>query len=187
MSALTLGWSRRVQARIAAAITFAFVICSPAAAQSGPSTESDTPEIISKLFECREIASPDDRLACFDREVAAVVAAQESDEIVIADREQVQRTRRGLFGLQLPNLGLFGGSDDEALNELTATLAGATKLKNGRHIFELEDGARWIETEDVSGFRKFKAGDTIVIKKAALGSFKAKVNGKRAAKVRRLN
>jgi len=159
----------------------------PVVAQSDGGTEKETPEIISNLFECREIADAAQRLACFDREVAAVYEAQESDELMIADREQVEKTRRGLFGLRLPDLGIFGGNEDEALNELSSTLARATKLKNGRHIFELEDGARWIETEDVAGFRKFKAGDTIVIRKAALGSFKAKVNGKRAAKVRRLN
>lgn len=160
----------------------------PVLAQDRSSEPVETPELIAELFACREIADPDERLACYDREVATVAEAQASRELVIADREQVNKTRRGLFGLRLPDLGIFGGEDDEdGVNEITATLARATKLDNGRHIFELEDGARWIETENAAGFRKFKAGDTIVIKRAAFGSFKAKVNGKRAVKVRRLN
>ena len=172
----------------ASAVGIATLIAAhPAQAQAGQSPEKDTPEIISKLFECRDIADPEQRLACFDREVSAVYEAQASEQLVIADRQQVEKTRRGLFGLKLPDLGIFGGRDDDALKEIEAVLAGATKLRNGRHIFELEDGARWIETEDVAGYRKFKAGDPIVISRGALGSFKAKVDGKRAAKVRRIN
>ncbi|MFL0357386.1 hypothetical protein ACI5KX_13010 [Erythrobacter sp. GH1-10] len=157
-------------------------------AQDNPSGLSETPEVVDRLFACREISDPDARLACFDREADAVYAARESRELVIAEREDIDEARRGLFGLKLPNIRLFGGGDDdEGLNEISATLAGATKLRNGRHIFELEDGARWIETEDVSGYRRFQAGDTIVIEQASLGSYKAKVDGKRAVRVRRIN
>lgn len=167
-------------------------VSSPAIAQDAtggePADQFDTPKVIDKLFECRSIADPEARLACFDREVGAVYQARESKELVIAEREQLDEAKRGLFGLNLPTLGLFkGGDDEDEISEVTTVLAGATKLRNGRHIFELENGARWIETGDASGFRKFKAGDTIVISKAAFGSFKAKVNGKRAVRVRRIN
>ncbi|MBD2842567.1 hypothetical protein [Erythrobacter rubeus] len=165
-------------------------LSAPLSAQtpSDPADALETPEVIGKMFDCREIADPTERLACFDREVAKVFEAQESKELVLAEREQIVEAKRGLFGLNLPKIRLFGGSDgDDDVNEITATLANAEKLGNGRHIFELEDGARWIETESTTGFRRFGAGDTIVIKKAALGSFKAKVNNKRAVKVRRLN
>ena len=161
---------------------------SPVAAQSQEEPEIATPQVIDRMFECRSIAEPEARLACFDREVAAVFAARESKELVIAEREQVEEAKRGLFGLKLPTIKLFGGgSDEDDLNEITTTLAGATKLDSGRHIFELEDGARWIEVEDAAGYRRFKAGDEITISRASLGSFKAKVDGKRAVQVRRIN
>ena len=180
--------SKLIRTTIAA---FAFISAATVFAQSSGDTEDavETPAIVEELFECREIVDPAERLACFDREVARVYEAQNSRELVIADREQVRETRRGLFGLKLPKLGIFGGGDDDedAVNEISATLASARKLDSGRYVFELEDGVRWLETESVSGFRRLKAGDTIVIKKAALGSFKAKVNGKRAVRVRRLN
>lgn len=160
----------------------------PAVAQAEAEPEFDRPEAIEKLYDCRTIEQPEARLACFDREVGAVFEAQQSRELVIAEREEVDEAKKGLFGLKLPNIRLFGGGDDDdGIDEISATLAGATKLGNGRHIFELEDGARWIETEDARGYRRFKAGDTIVIEKAALGSFKASVDGKRAVKVRRIN
>ncbi len=164
------------------------LIAPPVAAQSDPTDAIETPEVIEKLFECRAIQDPQERLACFDREVAAVSTAQESRELVIADRQQVTEARRGLFGLKLPKIRLFGGGDeDDEVNEITATLADARKLSNGRYVFELEDGARWIQTENGIGFKRFKAGDTIVIKQAALGSFKARVADKNAGRVRRLN
>ncbi len=173
---------------LVAATSVAAIAGAPAIAQSGADGQVETPEIVSELFECREIADPQARLACFDREVARVYEAQNARELVIADREQVRETKRGLFGLKLPKLGILGGDDDaDDVNELTATLVSVRKLENGRHVFTLEDGVRWLQTESVSGYQRYKVGDSIVIKKAALGSFKAKVNGKRAMRVRRLN
>lgn len=169
-------------------VTMVAVATSPVAAQSDPAEAIDTPEVIDKLFECRAIAEPEARLACFDREVADVYEAQQSRELVIADRATVNEARRGLFGLKLPKIKLFGGGDDESkVDQITAVLTDARRLSNGRYIFELEDGARWIQTEDGIGRKRFKAGDTIVIKNAALGSFKARVNNRNAGRVRRLN
>ncbi|MDJ0643063.1 MAG: hypothetical protein QNJ15_09610 [Erythrobacter sp.] len=165
------------------------LVVQPLAAQSDPAEEIDTPEVVGKLFECRAITDPEARLACFDREVADVYEAQQSRDLVIADREKVAEAKRGLFGLRLPKIRLFGGGDeeDEEVNQITATLTQARRLSNGRFVFELEDGARWMQTEDSIGRKRFKAGDTIVIKRAALGSFKARVNDKNAGRVRRLN
>ncbi|MBV7264924.1 hypothetical protein [Erythrobacter ani] len=177
-----------VAAGFAAVWLSATAAAQPAQAPTDAADALETPEVIEKMFGCREITDADARLACFDQEVAKVFAAQESRELVLAEREQIVEAKRGLFGLNLPKIRLFGGGEgDEDVNEITATLASAEKLGNGRHIFELEDGARWIEIESATGFRKFGAGDTIVIERAALGSYKAKVNNKRAVKVRRLN
>ncbi|MEL6529369.1 MAG: hypothetical protein AAGK01_02390 [Pseudomonadota bacterium] len=164
------------------------LLAGPAIAQSAPEDRLETPEVVSKLFECRSIQDPTERLACFDREVADVFAAQESNDLVIAEREQVKEARRGLFGLNLPKIKLFSGGDEEDdVSEISATLADARRLGNGRFVFELEDGVRWIQTENNIGRKRFKAGDTIVIKKAALGSFKARVNNRSAGRVKRLN
>ena len=159
-----------------------------AAAQEGVVDKLENPKVIDRLFECRTIENPEARLACFDREVGAVYEAQESRELVIAEREQVEEAKRGLFGLTLPKIRLFGGGDgDQDIDELTAVLAGARVMGNGLYEFELEDGARWVQTEKSVGRRRYGAGDTIVISKGAIGSFKAKVNGERAMRVRRVN
>ena len=174
---------------ISAAGIGAIVGCSlPARAQEESAPALETPEVIDRLFECRAIADDAARLACFDGAVGAVFAARESRELVIAEREQVEEAKRGLFGLNLPKIRLFGGGDDaQEASELTATLASATMMGNGLYIFELEDGARWVETEKGVGRKRYERGDTIVISKGALGSYKAKVNGQRAMRVRRIN
>ncbi len=164
------------------------VLPSTAAAQTQSEQQTATPEVIDKMFECRAIADPQARLACFDSAVGAVFAARESNELVIAERAEVEEAKRGLFGLKLPKIKLFGGDEvDGEVDEISAILASASRLDSGRFIFELEDGARWIQTESAAGYKRYKAGDTIVIKKASLGSFKAKVNGGRAVRVRRIN
>lgn len=147
-----------------------------------------TPDVIEKLFGCREIADPEARLACFDREADRVYRAQQSRELVIADKEQIQETRRGLFGLSLPKLGIFGSDDDDDdIEQLKTTLSSARRMSNGRYLLILEDGARWRQTEDVSGYQRYEPGDTVVISKAALGSFRASINGKRGVRVKRVN
>lgn len=174
---------------IAAYPIFLVCLCAPVLAQSSPSEEVETPVIVGELFECRQIADPDDRLACFDREVDRVFDAQDSRELVIVDREQIQEARRSLFGLTLPDALLFGGADgdEEGTDEITATLANASRGPNGLFTFELEDGARWLQTDRAVGRQRYNAGDTIVIKRSTFGSFRAKVNGRAGIRVRRIN
>lgn len=166
----------------------AAMVIAPVNAQTDNADPPQSPEAVEQMFNCRSVEQPLERLACFDRTVQTVFDARASRDIVIADREQVTEARRGVFGLKLPTMRLFGGGDDdEEINEITSTLAGAERMRNGLYIFELEDGARWMQTEDAAGYQRYEAGDTIIIERAALGSFKAKVNGRRAVRVRRLN
>lgn len=156
--------------------------------QSNVSDRQDNPEVIEKLFDCRSIADANERLACFDREVDIVFTARESNEIVITDREQIKETRRGLFGFNLPKIGLFGGGDDDdEVNEVMATVAEARQQRNGRYLIVLSDGARWIQTDSTAVLRDIDSGETIVIKTAAFGSYLAKVGSRRAFRVKRVD
>ena len=148
-----------------------------------------TPEVVSRLFDCRKIEDPTERLACFDREVAVVEEAEASDALVIADREQIREARKGLFGFSLPKIRLFGGGDDdeEDIDELEAVIASANRARNGKMLLTLEDGARWIQTDNTPILGTIDPGDDVTIEKAALGSYKAKIGRKRAFRVKRLN
>ena len=115
--------------------------------------------------------------------------AQSSNQVVIADREQVREARRGLFGLTLPRIKLFDGDGDEGdeISEIDGVVQSARKLRSGKWLVRLEDGAVWQQTEPPrSSQRDPKAGDSIVIKRAALGSYMAKINDGRGFKVMRV-
>ena len=86
---------------------------SVAVSASASEKERETPQVFKDAVACRDIADPAQRLACYDTAVGALATAEEQDDVVIASREEIRETRRGLFGLSLPKIKLFGGGDDE--------------------------------------------------------------------------
>lgn len=162
----------------------ALLIAVPAAAQEN---SSERPQALTRVLDCRAQQSPQERLACYDREVAALQQAEESRQLVVMDRQQVRRTRRTLFGLALPNLGLFGDDNDdqEGVSEIQSTLRGAVQNPYGKWILTLEDGARWIQLDGREFSREPRAGHAIRIRRAAMGSYLANIDNQIAIRVRR--
>ncbi len=168
-----------------AAATFSVA---PAFAKDAPQPR---PEIFRKLVDCRSVADNAARLACYDAQVARLDEAESRKELVVVDKEQVKKARKGLFGLSLPDLGgVFGTGDDEedenGLSEIQSTIKAALTGKTGKWTIILEDGAKWVQT-DTTAIRAPKPGQPVIIRKGALGSFVAKVNDLRAFKVVRVN
>ncbi|HEX8533793.1 MAG TPA: hypothetical protein VF662_06465 [Allosphingosinicella sp.] len=143
---------------------------------------------LTKLAECRSIAEAAARLACFDRETAALEAAQASGAVVIVEREEIRSTRRKLFGLTLPNLSVFGDDTPgaEGISQIESKIRRISRNPYGKWIFELEDGARWaqIDTRELS--RTPRVGDSIKIRRATMGSYLANVQGQIAIGVERV-
>ena len=166
-------------------------LCTPAVAQEVDRRKALTapPAIYTDMIACKNIADPTARLACFDEKVTALQTAQSSNQVVIAEREQVREARRGQFGLTLPRIKLFDGDGDEGdeIAEIESTIKSARTIRSGKWVISLEDGAVWLQTDSPrSSMRDPKSGDSITIKRAALGSYMAKVNGGRAFKVKRV-
>ena len=159
---------------------------------SAKRADQPRPEIFRKLIDCRTVADSASRLACYDAQVAKLDEAESRNELVVVDKEQVRKARRGLFGLSLPDLGgVFGhgdekGDDAQGLSEIETTIASAKEGNYGKWIIVLADGARWEQTE-ARDIRDPKPGQTIKIRKAALGSFFANINGATAIRVKRVN
>lgn len=151
--------------------------------------EKQVPEVFSNVVKCRAIADDQARLACFDAAVGEMASAKDADDLLVMSREQVRETRRGLFGLKLPSLKIFGGGGEndgiEAVKRLEAKIASVGRVQGG-YVFRLEDGAVWDQTDN-SYLRPPKEGDSIVIERASLGSYFARVNGGVAVRVRRRN
>ena len=174
--------------RIAFAATALLCLATAASAQQVRAHE-ERPEVLTRVVQCRSLASAEERLACYDREVAAMDAAQASGQLITMDRQQVRRTRRSLFGLSLPNLGIFGedNEDEEEASRIESTVRSASQNANGKWIIVLEDGARWLQIDTRDLNFPPRAGQPIRIRRASLGSYLANVNNQVAIRVRRLN
>ena len=163
----------------------ALTVSTPALAQQQKPAER--PTAFKKLVDCRRIADAPGRLACFDREVAAIDAAEAGQELVVLDKAQISRARRGLFGLSLPNVGIFGGSDaDQETGAIETTIKRAWQVADGKWGFELADGAQWMQTDSRDLSSDPKPGQEIKIRSAALGSYLANINKQTAIRVRRI-
>lgn len=163
------------------------VLSGPALAQAGDAPRSES---LKRLVDCRSITDGAERLACFDREVAAIDAAEAANELVVVDREQIRKTRRTLFGLALPDLGIFGGGSgdekEDGVSQIESTIKKAERGAYGRWVITLETGAVWAQTDDRNLPRWPKAGQPILIKRGVLGSFMANINEQNAIRVERL-
>jgi hypothetical protein len=167
------------------------LLAAPAAAQDRDGTAR--PAVLQSLYDCRSIADPADRLACFERQTAALEAAETSRDVRIVSRNELRRAQRGLFGLSLPNLGdLFGGRDDDedrapdpdVIQEITAAITEVGRDSSGKLVLVLDNGQRWIQT-DTGGGRSPRTGQNVTIRRASLGGFMASVEGRAGFRVRR--
>ncbi|WP_083276631.1 hypothetical protein [Sphingobium phenoxybenzoativorans] len=179
----------RIATRIGATLVCAgIVLAIPVqAAQKAP------PRALSKLLDCRAITDSAARLACYDEQVSAIESATEKNEVVVMDKEDVRQTRRSLFGFSMPKLPFLGGGDDDKnddedenrVTQIDDTIKNLRAMSYGIWVFTLEDGSQW-QTADPMPYGTPKPGLKISIKRAALGSYKASVNGWPAVKIKRV-
>ena len=170
-----------------------FAILTPAfwVSNAGPALAKDnnqvmqTPATYQAVLDCKSIADPSARLACYDQKVSTLAAAVRDHQLVIADRETVREARRGLFGLSLPRLKLFGGDgDSEEVQQIESTIKAVRSASDGMPIFVLADESRWKQTDGRTLFAK--AGGKIKVKRTAMGGYMANVDGQTGVRVVRL-
>ncbi len=172
----------RIAAIVVASVLLA-TVAGPASAESKPRKTERAP-LLAAVTQCRAIADPAARLTCFDTSVAALDTAERSQAVVVVDQQQVRETKRNLFGISLPNLGLFGSDD---LPQIETTVTSAAVDGAGHWSFVMADGARWTQTDDNVIARRPRANDKVIIKRAALGSFRLSVGGQPGVKAKRQN
>lgn len=172
-------------------VVVALAVMSPVALVVTPLNAQDQarPTALNALSACRTIADSGDRLACFDRQAAALEEAEKRGDVVVADRAEIRKTKRTLFGLNLPNFSLFSkraeSAEEPEIQEIDTTLSGSG-YANRVWTFVLADGARWRQTDALTLFQP-KAGDKVHIRRAALGSYFLKVGNQRAVRAQRIN
>lgn len=172
--------------------TFLIYLLIAGAAGAAEAYAADQPIRSSRLMDdlrsCRAIGDAAQRLACYDSSAAKLEEAIAKRDAIIVDREDVRRTKRSLFGLDLPNFSLFGGKADEDKERISQIDAVAKTVREGPYgvwRITLDDGATW-ETSQ-SGYRAPRPGSKIRIKAGALSSYLLSVDGSPSVKAHRIN
>ena len=177
-----------VRARIVAA---GLLICAlsasaaPLAAAPAPSDQERAKEL-QQLIDCKKIADPTQRLACYDQAAGALDQAEAKGDIVVVNREQARKVRRQAFGFTMPSISLFErGEKPEDVSSTEGKIASARKTLGGKWEIKLEDGAAWIQIDLTEIPIDPKPGQTVKIKRASMGSYMMEVGNQRAVKVHR--
>lgn len=153
--------------------------------------DDETPAPLAPLKACQAEADPAARLACYDRVAAEMLAATAAGDLRVIDREEIKKTRRGLFGFSLPDFGIFGRGDDEedeaeeeGFDVLNTTIAGVSGSHGSGYIITTAEGAVWQLDEEPR--MSPKVGQTVEIRSAALSSYFLRINGKGGVKGHRI-
>ena len=163
-----------------------------AAAQSSsaqPKTgDGPPPAQIQNLLNCRGIADSAQRLACYDNAAGTINEAVTKKDLVVFDREAVRKTKRGLFGLTVPDLGIFGDEDDAVeVKQIEGEIVSTAMNADGGYIFRLADGSRWTQMDGKPIALPPASGDKVVVKKGTFGSYILSVARQPGVKVKRIN
>lgn len=151
----------------------------PATAQDDPTGPLDT------VIACRTTADTAARLACYDRATAALAEAREKKEVVVLDRPGMKKVRRSLFGFSTGKLPFLPDGQED--NELETAIVSLRSLGHGKWAFRTREDAEWRTTEAITSPNPPRVGQAIVIRRAALGSYMAKIPGYRTVRIMRVS
>lgn len=188
----------------ASSVVMAMVLLlAPAVAASPP---------VDGVLACRRIASNAARLACFDRQSAAIAAQMAT----VADRSPPPSAPPAIaarpaapgvavagaatiHGSALDPVQTFGLAEGQILareeaaqraprplEHIEAHIVGLAGMADGREIFTLDNNQVWAELEP-DGDLYAKPGETVEISRGWLGSYMLKVKSRRSSKVTRLH
>jgi hypothetical protein len=155
-------------------------------AQARPIPNTGTPQTIQQLIACRTIADSAQRLACYDREAAAVDKAIASRDLVVIDKARATAAKRSLFGFSVPNFGgLFGGGEND-VKQIESTIATVGHNAEGGWLLKLADGSVWTQVDDAELGLPPERGQQVTVSRGALGSFYVQLGKHPGFKVKRI-
>jgi len=167
-------------------ITATLAMAAASAAGAKPKVASGTPANMQRLLGCRSIQDSAQRLACYDRETAAVDQAIAKRDLVMIDKARATQAKRSLFGFSIPDFGgLFGGNEDE-VKEISSTVTAFSHNAYTGWTITLADGSVWGQTDDAQlGLPPLK-GQKVVVHRGSFGAFYLRLNGQPGYKVKRI-
>lgn len=176
------------RARLAATGVLIATLAASAAplAAPAPVTPQERAAELQRLIDCRKITDPTQRLACYDQAAGALDQAEAKGDIVVVNREQARKVRRQAFGFTMPSITLFErGEKPEEVATADGVIASAHKALTGKWVIKLQDGATWSQTDLTEIPLDPKPGQTVKIKRAAMGSYMMTIGNQRAVRVHR--
>lgn len=164
-------------------IVLAFAIATPTNAQeAGPAG----PPAIANLSNCRTMSVTSERLSCFDRTALELETALRGGELLVVDRTQATAARRQAFGsTDAPADVLLPPRPQDRIDAIETTLTRATQAGDGRWTFVLADGNTWTQVDTDRVRINNRAGETVRVRRAAMGSYLLVVGHSGAVRVRR--
>ena len=160
------------------------VVLAAGSAPAARKVQTGTPAQVQRLMACRSIAAADQRLACYDREAAAMQQAITNQDLFMVDKERARAAGRSLFGFSIPNFGGLFGSNGE-ISQIEATIKSAGHNSDGGWLITLDDGSVWTQTDDWPGLDA-RPGRKVIVKRGVLGSFWLSIPGQNGIKVKRV-
>ena len=147
---------------------------------------SDAP---AALLACRNISDAAARLACFDREAAALAPApRASGAAPTAVRPAPALDPQQQFGLPERAVAakeVAAGTRAADATKIEARLVEIVPAVDGRAVFTLDNGQVWRQLSQ-EGDLLAKQGDAVTISRGLLGSYWLALKSKRGCKVTRL-
>ena len=167
-------------------ITAASLVLATSSAEAKQPVASGTPANMQRLLGCRSIQDSAQRLACFDRETAAVDQAIARRDLVMIDKARATQAKKSLFGFSIPDFGgLFGGADDE-VKEIASTVVTFSHNPYTGWTIKLADGSTWAQTDDAQLGLPPTKGQKVVVHRGSFGAFFLRLNGQPGYKVKRI-
>jgi hypothetical protein len=171
------------KAVIIAGVSAVFIAVS---AGAKPIPNTGTPPTVQQLIACRSIADSAQRLACYDRQSAALDKAIASKDVVVIDKAKATATKRSLFGFSIPDFGgLFGGAGDD-VKQIESTVTASGPNADGGWTVKLADGSMWTQTDETPVALPPMHGDKVVITRGLFGAFFLQLGKQPGFKVKRI-
>lgn len=136
-------------------------------------------ELPAHLQPCVSLQRDSERLACYDKAVAALIRGDESVSPVSAEN---------MFGA---STGLAAAQPErepvkrEELRQITGTVTSLRRTDDGMMVLELDNGQVWRQ-QDSEVRLNVASGDTVTIARAALGTFRIADKTGRFARFKRI-
>lgn len=169
------------------ALTAGVLLLGAAAAGAAESAKPRASQL-QAVVDCRRISDGAQRLACYDAAAARLDAAEASGDVVVVDKAQIREARRETFGFsfKMPSF-MSAGATAEEMESLDGVVKSARIGPDDKWVITLETGAVWRQIDSERVRRAPKPGSKVLIKTAALGSFRMNIDGQTAIRVRREN